>query len=76
MRKDEIYVPPDFPSIDGKLRAVNDSINQLLDATDRMADADEDTADAMVELLADMTASLVVLHLVVAGMLEAQQQCT
>lgn len=72
MRRDEIYLPPDFESVQGKLKVVDDSIDQLLDATDRMANADddEDTADAIVELLADMTASLLVLHMVIAAMLQ------
>ena len=72
MRRDEIYLPPDFESVEGKLKVVDDSIDQLLDATDRMANTgdDEDTADAIVELLADMTASLVVLHMVIADMLQ------
>ena len=78
MRKDEIYLPPDFESVQGKLKVVDDSIDQLLDATDRMANTgdDEDTADAIIELLAEMTASLVVLHMVVAGMLQDEQRCT
>ena len=78
MRKDEIYLPEDFTSIEGKLRVVEDSLDGLLAATEKMAEADDgdDTADAIIELMAEISASLITLHLVVSGLLEDQQQCT
>lgn len=75
MRRDELPLPGDFDSIAGKLKVVDDSINQLLDATERAASSDDDD-DVLVELLADISAALIVLHLVVAGMLENDQRCT
>lgn len=79
MRKDELYMPSDFDSVEGKLRVVDDSIDHLLNAIDRAAHADaDDTDDALVELMADMSAALVAIHMVVASMLQGQRQepCT
>jgi hypothetical protein len=75
MQRDDLYMPSDFASVDGKLRVVDDSIDHLLNAIDRAANAD-DTDDALVELMADMSAALVAIHMVVASMLQDQQQCT
>lgn len=75
MQRDDLYLPSDFDSVDGKLRVVDDSINALLNAIDRAAHADDED-DALVELMADMSAAIVAIHMVVASMLQDQQRCT
>lgn len=73
MKRKHIVNPPDFVSIEGKLRAVEDSLDGLLDSTEQFK-RDGGLPHSLIELIASMTASLIVLHQVVAEMLREEGQ--
>jgi hypothetical protein len=69
MKKEDMHVPDDFASLEGKLRVVDESLAGLLAGSE----AFRLRRDA-VEWMAAATASLIILHQVVAAMLEDQVQ--
>ncbi len=64
MKRDHIVNPDDFDSVQGKLRVVNESLDGLLEGTERFR-ITKDAAD----ILAAIVASLIALHQVVGQML-------
>ena len=65
MKRDHILNPDDFDSVEGKLRAVNGSLEGLLDGTEAYRLRRDAT-----EWMAAITSSLIILHQVVEGMLK------
>lgn len=65
MKRDHIVNPPDFAKIEGKLRAVEESLDGLLNETEHFV-----VTRNSAEMLASIVASVIVLHQVVAQMLK------
>jgi hypothetical protein len=64
MKREHIVNPDDFESIEGKMRVVHESLDGLLEGTERFRQT-KDIAD----ILATIVASLIALHQVVGQML-------